>query len=132
MRGEEPFDLIDLYNLATKRMEDRQLPEDLSLPLLLDLRRVDLIRFDTADFQRLMRKRSNMGELNRNNYCAYVGRDSWAFGMLRMMSAYADINKVRGGDRQLVTTDISEAVHWLYPNLDAPLDEQAQLLSLVR
>ncbi|WP_136439501.1 hypothetical protein [Pacificoceanicola onchidii] len=132
VRGEEPFELQDLYTLATDRMTEGQMPDDLNMPLLLDLRRVDLLRFGTADFQILMRKRADIGKSFPNNPCAYVGRDDGAFGMLRMMSAYATINNVRDEQHQLVTDDIAEAVNWLYPHLSAPPGEEAQLLSLVR
>ena len=132
VRGEEPFELNDLFQLAQDRMDNAKVPDDLNLPLLLDLRDVDLLRFESGEVQRLMRMRAGMGKANLNNPCAYVGRDERAFGMLRMMSAYAEINSVRQDQNQFVTQNMMEAVKWLYPRLDAPKDEEQALLELVQ
>ena len=124
--------LGELFDSAEANLQLEDTGQDLSRPLLLDLRMVNLLRFDTSEIKHLIRQRISLGPNLTNNPCAYVAGDDGSFGMLRMLATYAEVFNLREDGRAIVTEDMEEAVQWLFQWLDSPQSDYASLLRIVR
>ncbi|MDJ0822445.1 MAG: hypothetical protein QNJ09_11655 [Paracoccaceae bacterium] len=120
VRLEDPFEMEDLASRARADLADGLDPAVFVAPLLLDFRAIDLLRFETEDMRRLIRRRQELDVGQKSGPCAYLAEESGSFGMLRMYAAYAEILGLRDDNDSIVTMEIGEAIDWLSRRLDLP------------
>ena len=113
VKAYEPFSFPQLAEVALKRSPEEWPDPQLSCPRLFDFRDVDLMGRRTPEIRRTLREHNKMDHLPRDVPAAMVARDESAYGVLRMYSAYAEIEGVRTADNSFCTTDLEEAIEWL-------------------
>lgn len=113
----QPFVLNDLFSVAQRDMETDQAEDLLSLPIMLDLRKIDLLDYPTEQFKLLLAQRQSLNVSAPVPPCAYIARDDGSFGMLRIFTNFAEARGFRRESLTIVTTDIEEGLQWLLPML---------------
>jgi hypothetical protein len=84
-----------------------------NVPVLFDLRSVDLTRFDSAGLKRFIEARKALGrETLGNRFASVVSRDG-CYGMMRMYNTLAEVQGLRPASLSFVSRDMREAVTWL-------------------
>jgi hypothetical protein len=128
----EPFVPDDLYRRAVEDIENDAPPSILSAPMVLDLRQVDLLRFKLEDFRRLIQRRQALKGKVPGGPCAFLAGSTGSYGMLRMYTILGELSGLRKEEMTIVTTDVAEAVRWIFPRLSGPKHDQNALLSALK
>jgi hypothetical protein len=109
----EPFSLMELEQQGRASAADDGDMDTLSLPMLFDFRCVNMMKYDSGDFQRIIARRQTFANRNPNNPAAFVVRDMDDYGMMRMYSAYAASYGLRDIERSFISENLGEAVSWM-------------------
>lgn len=127
-----PFDLSELVKSAEEDLGDTRSAAIFEMPIILDLRRIDLLQYPSDDFKLLLARRQALAVESAAPPCAFVARDDGSFAMLRIFTNYAEARGYRRENLSIVTTEIAEGIAWIYPQLDKPQKSQASLLQDIK
>lgn len=133
VRAAEPFELRELEMRGRAAMAaGGEAARDLNRPTLFDFRKVNLMRFESAEFQRVIARRQGFGDRHPNNPAAFVVRNGDDYGMMRMYAAHAASYGLRDIDRSFVTERLEEAATWLLAMSGGPEDGAPALLAALQ
>ena len=103
-------DIIVLYNRLIDAQDDTS---DLSLPMFADLRSVSMINVTAQELKTHARALARYAPQLANNTVVYLVANSSDFGMMRMFSAYSEIEGYRTEDHVLITEVAEQAIEWV-------------------
>lgn len=99
---------------------------DMALPVLFDMRNVDMAPFSGEDMRRYAERLKAQRLDVPGGVAAYVVSNDTNFGMMRMSATYFELSGVRKQEDTLVTLDMHEASDWIIERAGiAPLDQAA-------
>ena len=125
----QPFVPDDLLLRAEQDLGNAEADDVFALPILLDLRWIDLLAYPTEQFKLLLARRQSLDVPAPAPPCAYIVRDEGSFGMLRIFTNFAEARGYRREHQTIITTDVAEGAQWVFPHLASPVGSVPELLA---
>ena len=128
----DPFRMADLLDDAVKRSAQTGSDAHLTRPLLLDLRQINLMKFEVQEFTRLIWERTKFRGTITEVPTAFVAQDEDSYGMLRLYGAHAEYGGLRSTENFFATHDMRVATSWIFSHLDCNPSDEGKLHNLIQ